>query len=310
MRPEDMLDLPPMAEKPPGLNYKLADISDPSRISVTKIRWNMRTTNWLAGFFEVTKKHHHLFPYTKTSIFLTSASSGTERSCHALLVSATSSKTVAASKPAPWHFFVGERNWGQGGFARPEVQQFAHWKWMVGKRGFPFGIYPYFQVQTVRSVSFRESNWRVIFFFGRMDEGTSLPFISIPDSTFRPFGRGNNPRFWGLGNHSCYHGKASWKSTLFQQEIHFNSSMLVHQSVAKNTIAYITAILLLMEEILHQLICSLSHYDTPQVVIAGFLPATVSQGLPYSPETTRKNRRNPTSPKKQYLSIFKVDFPM
>ena len=177
MRPEDMLDLPPMAEKPPGLNYKLADISDPSRISVTKIRWNMRTTNWLAGFFEVTKKHHHLFPYTKTSIFLTSASSGTERSCHALLVSATSSKTVAASKPAPWHFFVGERNWGQGGFARPEVQQFAHWKWMVGKRGFPFGIYPYFQVQTVRSVSFRESNWRVIFFLeGWMREHLSPLF--------------------------------------------------------------------------------------------------------------------------------------
>ena len=57
--------------------------------------------------------------------------------------------------------------------------------------------------------------------------------------------------------------------------------MLVHQSVAsiipslkaKSTIAYITAILLLMEEILHQLICSLSHYDTPQA-------ATVSQGLP------------------------------
>jgi len=32
----------------------------------------------------------------------------------------------------------------------------------------------------------------------------------------------------------------------------------------------------LMEEILHQLICSLSRHDTPQVVIAGFLPSTVS----------------------------------
>ena len=69
LRPEDMLDLPPMAEKPPGLNYKLAEISDPSRISVTKIRWNMGTTNWLAGIFDVKKKSSSFFHTQKSPFF-------------------------------------------------------------------------------------------------------------------------------------------------------------------------------------------------------------------------------------------------
>lgn len=166
------------------------------------------------------KKIIIFFPYTKTSIFLTPASSGPERSCHALLVSATSSKTVAASKPAPWHFFVGERNWGQGGFALPEVQQVAHWKWMVGKWFLPFGIYPYFQVRLLLDLLVSGKVTDGSFFFWKDGWGNISPLYFHQDSTFRPLGRGENPRFWGLANHSCYHGKASSKSTLFQQEIH------------------------------------------------------------------------------------------
>ena len=162
MRPEDMLDLPPMAEKPPGLNYKLAEISDPSRISVTKIRWNMGTTNWLAGILDVNKKNHHLFSIHKNVIFLTPASlwPWKKLSCSTCF----SYFLENCCRLETCRGILLGKGIGSRRFCPPWSSTICTWKWMVGILGFPFGIWPIFRCKLLDLVVSGKCNWRVIFF--------------------------------------------------------------------------------------------------------------------------------------------------
>ena len=127
----------------------------------------MGTTNWLAGFFDVTKKHHHLFSIHKNVHFFdTVKACGPERSCHgSTCFSYLTLENCCRLETCRGIFLLG-KGIGSRRFCPPWSSTSCTLKMNGWKMISSFWDISLFSgAFAVRSVSFRESNWRVIFFW-------------------------------------------------------------------------------------------------------------------------------------------------